>query len=70
MDTYHRKSEFTDLLHNDILVFNSTLNDVSEEMRKDYIDRLISVQAGGLIVSLLCIYNVLNRIAIQKMMIT
>ena len=45
-------SEFTDLLHNDILVFNSTLNDVSEEMRKDYIDRLISVQAGGLIVSL------------------
>ena len=45
-------SEFTDLLHNDILVFNSALNDASEAMRKDYIDRLISVQAGGLIVSL------------------
>lgn len=45
-------SEFANLLHSGVLVFNSGLNDEPENMRKSYIDRLISVHAGGLIVSL------------------
>lgn len=44
--------DFANLLHGDELVFNSTLNEESEYMRKDYIDKLISVEAGGLIVAL------------------
>lgn len=44
--------EFVSLLHGDELVFNSGLNDESDENRKDYIDKLIAVDAGGLIVSL------------------
>lgn len=44
--------EFISLLHGDELVFNSGLNDESDEYRKDYIDKLIAVDAGGLIVAL------------------
>lgn len=43
--------EFAPLLHGEELVFNSTLNDASEVMRKKYIQELINVDAGGLIVS-------------------
>ena len=44
--------DFVNLLHGDELVFNSALNDEPEHIRKEYIDRLISVEAGGLIVAL------------------
>ena len=44
--------DFVSLLHGDELVFNSTLNDETDEMRKNYIDKLIAVDAGGLIVAL------------------
>ncbi|MBR6647582.1 MAG: PucR family transcriptional regulator ligand-binding domain-containing protein [Clostridia bacterium] len=44
--------DFVSLLHGDELVFNSGLNNKSDENRKDYIDRLIEVDAGGLIVAL------------------
>ena len=44
--------DFVNLLHGDELVFNSGLNDESDENRKDYIDKLIAVDAGGLIVAL------------------
>lgn len=42
-------SSFTYLLHGDELVFNSGLNYESQEQLKDFIDQLISMQAGGLI---------------------
>lgn len=44
--------EFAPFLHGDELVFNSSLNDASEEERQRYIDQLISSKAGALIVSL------------------
>lgn len=44
--------DFASLLCGDELVFNSTLNDESDRRRKDYIDKLIDVDAGGLIVAL------------------
>lgn len=44
--------DFVNLLHGDELVFNSTLNDEPEITRQEYIERLISVEAGGLIVAL------------------
>ena len=44
--------DFVNLLHGDELVFNSGLNDESDENRKNYIDKLIAVDAGGLIVAL------------------
>lgn len=43
--------EFADLLHGDELVFNSALNDETEEIRKAYINKLIEMDAGGLIVA-------------------
>lgn len=44
--------DFVSLLHGDELVFNSGLNDESDENRREYIDKLIGVDAGGLIVAL------------------
>ena len=44
--------EFAPFLHGDELVFNAALNYATEEERKYYIDQLLSVDAGGLIVSL------------------
>ena len=43
--------DFVNLLHGDELVFNSALNDESDKTRKEYIDRLIEFEAGGLIVA-------------------
>ena len=44
--------DFVCLLHGDELVFNSSLNDEPEDIRKEYIDQLIQVDAGGLIIAL------------------
>lgn len=46
------KTEFIGLLNGGELVFNASLNDVNDEQRKDYIEKLIQVHAGGLIVAL------------------
>lgn len=46
------EKEFACLLHGDELVFNSGLNFTSEEWLREFIDSLISVHAGGLIISL------------------
>lgn len=46
------EKEFAPLLHGDELVFNSGLNYVSEAWLREFIDSLISVRAGGLIMSL------------------
>ena len=46
------EKEFACLLHGDELVFNSGLNFTSEEWLREFIDSLISVYAGGLIISL------------------
>lgn len=46
------KAEFIELLHGGELVFNSGLNEESDENRKCYIEKLIQVPAGGLIVAL------------------
>lgn len=45
-------AEFIDLLHGGELVFNSGLNKETDDKRKDYIEKLIQVQAGGLIIAL------------------
>lgn len=45
------EKELVPLLHGDELVFNSGLNYTSEEWVKGFIDALISVHAGGLIIS-------------------
>lgn len=45
------EKELVYLLHGDELVFNSGLNYTSEEWLKEFIDSLISVHAGGLIIS-------------------
>lgn len=45
------EKEFAPLLHGDELVFNSGLNYTSEEWVKGFIDSLLSVHAGGLIIS-------------------
>ena len=44
--------EFAPFLHGDELVFNASLNYANDAERKYYIDQLLSVDAGGLIVSL------------------
>ena len=44
--------EFAPFLHGDELIFNSSLNDASEEERQQYIDQLLLSKAGGLVVSL------------------
>jgi len=44
--------EFSPLLHGDELIFNSGVNYTSEEWLKDFIDSLIAVHAGGLIISI------------------
>ena len=44
--------EFIYLLHGGELIFNSSLNFESEEVRKTYIDKCIEQNAGGLIVAL------------------
>lgn len=46
------EKEFARLLHGDELVFNSGLNYISEEWIRGFVDSLISVRAGGLIMSL------------------
>ena len=43
--------DFAPLLHGDELVFNSGLNYTSEEWLKEYINALVPVHAGGLIIS-------------------
>lgn len=45
------EKEFAPMLHGDELVFNSGLNYISEEWLREFIDSLISVHAGGLIIS-------------------
>ncbi len=44
--------EFAPFLHGDELVFNASLNGVSDDERKYYIDQMLRYNAGGLIVSL------------------
>lgn len=44
--------EFAYLLHGGELVFNSSLNYETDEVRKRYIDKLIQMNAGGLIIAL------------------
>ena len=44
--------EFAPFLHGEELIFNSSLNDATDEERKQYIDQLLFSNAGGLIVSL------------------
>lgn len=44
--------EFISLLHGDELIFNSSLNYETEAYRKEFIDELISQDAGGLILAL------------------
>lgn len=44
--------EFAYLLHGGELLFNSSLNFESEEVRRRYIDKFIDMKAGGLIVAL------------------
>ena len=44
--------EFAYLLHGGELVFNSSLNNETDEVRKRYIDKLIQMNAGGLIIAL------------------
>lgn len=44
--------DFSPLLHGDELVFNSGLNYVSEEWLRSFIDSLIPMNAGGLIISM------------------
>lgn len=43
--------EFSPLLHGDELIFNSGINYTSEKWLKEFIDALIKVRAGGLIIS-------------------
>ena len=44
--------EFAPFLHGGELVFNSSLNDATEDERKQYIDQLLLFKAGGLLASL------------------
>lgn len=44
--------EFAPFLHGGELIFNSSLNDATQEDRQSYIDQLLLSKAGGLIVSL------------------
>lgn len=44
--------EFAYLLHGGELLFNSSLNFESDEVRKRFIDKFIDMKAGGLIVAL------------------
>ncbi len=46
------KVEFSSVLHGDELIFNSSLNGASEEQWYEFLEHLLEVRAGGLIIAL------------------